>query len=90
MEIKQLVLRDLSTDLDQLADLASIDPQLVLVFGYTEHFAAPELHTALASYFPNAQRKPPSSRQYDLLQPSSKSPLLKSRRWNIHSTLAKH
>lgn len=56
MEIKQLILRDLSADLDQLADLASIDPQLVLVFGYTEHFAVPELHTALASYFPNAQR----------------------------------
>jgi hypothetical protein len=56
MEILQLVLKDLNTDIDKLADLASFDPQLVLVFGYTEHFANPILATSLEKYFPHAQR----------------------------------
>lgn len=56
MEIKQVILRDLETDLTQLKSLTSIDPQLILVFGYTGHFASPLLNQALTSYFPNAHR----------------------------------
>lgn len=56
MELMQVVLSNLDTDLEQLASLASIDPQLVLVFGYTEHFATPSLNAALTKHFPNAQR----------------------------------
>nr|WP_315485724.1 FIST N-terminal domain-containing protein [uncultured Undibacterium sp.] len=56
MEIVQLVLKDLNADIDKLADLASFNPQLVLVFGYTEHFANPILAASLEKYFPDAQR----------------------------------
>jgi hypothetical protein len=56
MEIVQLVLKDLNTDIDKLADLASFNPQLILVFGYTEHFANPILAASLEKYFPDAQR----------------------------------
>ncbi|GGX22178.1 FIST signal transduction protein [Undibacterium macrobrachii] len=56
MEIKQVILRDLETDLTQLKSLTSIDPQLILVFGYTGHFASPLLNQALTTYFPNTHR----------------------------------
>jgi len=56
MEIAQLVLTDLNTDLDKLSELSNFNPQLVLVFGYTEHFANPLLASALEKYFPEAQR----------------------------------
>lgn len=56
MEIKQVILRDLETDLMQLKNLTSIDPQLILAFGYTGHFASPLLNQALTTYFPNAHR----------------------------------
>ena len=38
MEIKQVILRDLETDLTQLKSLTSIDPQLILVFGLYRSF----------------------------------------------------
>lgn len=56
MEIAQIALKNLTTDLDQLRSLKELDPQLLLVFGYTEHFADPSLHAALLAHFPNAQR----------------------------------
>jgi hypothetical protein len=56
MKIVQVVLKDLNTDLDKLADLARINPQLVLVFGYTEHFADPVMAASLEKHFPHAQR----------------------------------
>lgn len=56
MKIAQLVLKDLSTDLNNLSSLVDIDPQLVLVFGCIKHFEAQELNTKLAESFPNAQR----------------------------------
>ena len=56
MKIAQLVLKNLSTDLPNLATLAAIDPQLILVFGFTEHFADPALNASLIAHFPNAQR----------------------------------
>lgn len=56
MDIMQLVLRDLDSDLLKLDDLTAITPQLVLVFGCTEHFANPLLASALEKYFPQAQR----------------------------------
>lgn len=56
MQISQLVLTNLETDLPQLSGLLSIEPQLVLVFGYTGHFADPRLAQSLAHTFPHAQR----------------------------------
>ena len=56
MHISQLVLKNLDTDLSQLSDLLSIAPQLVLVFGYTGHFADPRLAQSLAQTFPEAHR----------------------------------
>lgn len=56
MQISQLVLKNLETDLAQLSGLLSIEPQLVLVFGYTGHFVDPRLAQSLAQTFPHAQR----------------------------------
>jgi hypothetical protein len=56
MKIAQFVLKNLANDQHQLASLAALDPQLVLVFGYTEHFADPQLVQCLMAHFPNAQR----------------------------------
>lgn len=56
MKIAQLVLKDLSTDLDSLSNLTTIEPQLILVFGCIAHFETPDLNTKLVQYFPNAQR----------------------------------
>ncbi len=56
MQISQLVLKNLETDLAQLSGLLSIEPQLILVFGYTGHFADPRLAQSLAQTFPHAQR----------------------------------
>jgi hypothetical protein len=56
MKIAQVVLKNLSTDLQNLSTLSAIDPQLVLVFGFTEHFADPALNASLMTHFPNAQR----------------------------------
>jgi hypothetical protein len=56
MKIAQVVLKNLATDLQNLSSLSAIDPQLVLVFGFTEHFADPALNKSLAAHFPNAQR----------------------------------
>ncbi len=56
MKIAQVVLKTLPADLENLAALVAIDPQLLLVFGYTEHFADPALHASLVAHFPNAQR----------------------------------
>ncbi len=56
MKVAQAVLNHLPADLSLLSALASIDPQLVLVFGYTEHFTDPALVQALAEYFPHSQR----------------------------------
>ncbi|MBI3712482.1 MAG: FIST C-terminal domain-containing protein [Burkholderiales bacterium] len=56
MQISQLVLKNLDTDLTQLSGLLSIEPQLILVFGYTGHFADPRLAQSLAQTFPDAQR----------------------------------
>ncbi|MFZ6819178.1 FIST signal transduction protein [Undibacterium sp. Ji22W] len=56
MKIAQVELKNLVTDLDKLKNLSELCPQLLLVFGYTEHFANPALNSALVSYFPDAQR----------------------------------
>ena len=56
MKIAQVVLKNLSTDLQNLSTLSAIDPQLVFVFGFTEHFADPALNTGLVAHFPHAQR----------------------------------
>lgn len=56
MKIAQVVLKNLSTDLEKLSQLRTIQPQLILVFGHTEHFADPALHANLEAYFPDAQR----------------------------------
>lgn len=56
MQIAQITLKNLTTDVEQLKTLAAIEPQLVIVFGNTEHFADPHLVSALEQYFPNAQR----------------------------------
>lgn len=56
MKIAQIVLKNLATDLPNLSSLSAIDPQLILVFGYTEHFADPSLHASLLAHFPNAER----------------------------------
>ncbi len=56
MKIAQVVLNDLPADLEKFSTLVSIEPQLILVFGYTEHFANPLLSSALATHFPHAQR----------------------------------
>ena len=56
MKIAQLVLKDLSTDLDSLSSLTTIEPQLILVFGCIAHFETPDLNTKLVQYFPSAQR----------------------------------
>lgn len=56
MKIAQVVLKNLSTDLQNLSTLSAINPQLILVFGFTEHFADPALNVGLATHFPNAQR----------------------------------
>ncbi len=56
MKISQLVLKNLDTDLLQLPSLLAIEPQLILVFGYTGHFADPRLAQSLAQNFPQAQR----------------------------------
>jgi hypothetical protein len=55
MQIAQVVLKNLDTELDQLAQLAKIEPQLVLVFGYTEHFSDPRLLQNLKRFVPDAQ-----------------------------------
>lgn len=55
MKIAQIVIRDLANDLAQLRDLQALQAQLVLVFGYTEHFANPALHQGLRHYFPDAE-----------------------------------
>lgn len=55
MKIAQTVLQELSSDVSKLDELLGLDPQLVLVFGYTEHFANASLHQALRQRFPNAQ-----------------------------------
>lgn len=55
MKIAQTVLKELSSDVGKLDELLELDPQLVLVFGYTEHFANASLHQALRQRFPNAQ-----------------------------------
>lgn len=56
MKIAQISLKNLTTDLNRLQSLKEIDPQLLLVFGYTEHFADPALQAALLAHFPNTQR----------------------------------
>jgi len=56
MQIAQLVLNNLDTDLASLATLQSLRAQLILVFGACKHFADPRLADALAQYFPDAQR----------------------------------
>lgn len=55
MKIAQTVIQDISADLSKLDSLTVLDPQLVLVFGFTEHFANPDLYQALRQKFPNAQ-----------------------------------
>ncbi|WMW81615.1 FIST N-terminal domain-containing protein [Undibacterium cyanobacteriorum] len=55
MKIAQTVMQDISTDLSKLDSLMALEPQLVLVFGFTEHFANPSLHQALRAKFPHAQ-----------------------------------
>ncbi|WP_295748572.1 FIST N-terminal domain-containing protein [Undibacterium sp.] len=56
MKIAQVVLQNLPADLDKLSSLVAIEPQLILVFGYTAHFADPALNASLTAHFPNAQR----------------------------------
>lgn len=56
MKIAQVVLQNLPADLDNLSSLVAIEPQLILVFGYTAHFADPALNASLTAYFPKAQR----------------------------------
>ena len=56
MKVAQVVLKNVPTDLEKLSDLSKINPQLVLVFGYTEHFADPVFEASLAAHFPHAQR----------------------------------
>jgi hypothetical protein len=56
MKIAQVVLNDIPADLEKLSELVAIEPQLILVFGYTEHFANPALNSSLAAHFPHAQR----------------------------------
>ncbi len=55
MKIAQVVLENLASDVSKLKDLVQLDPQLVLVFGFTAHFADPILHQSLRANFPNAQ-----------------------------------
>jgi hypothetical protein len=55
MKIAQVVLENLAADVAKLKELAALDPQLVLVFGFTEHFADPQLHQSLRAHFPHAQ-----------------------------------
>lgn len=55
MKIAQTVIKDISADLSNLDSLMALEPQLVLVFGFTEHFANPSLHQALRQKFPNAE-----------------------------------
>jgi hypothetical protein len=56
MKIAQVVLHNLPADLDKLSSLVAIEPQLILVFGYTVHFANPSLNASLTAHFPKAQR----------------------------------
>ena len=56
MKVAQVVLKNVPADLEKLSDLSKINPQLVLVFGYTEHFADPVFEASLAAHFPHAQR----------------------------------
>ncbi|MDO8179210.1 MAG: FIST N-terminal domain-containing protein [Undibacterium sp.] len=56
MRIAQVVLKNISVDLQNLTELIAIEPQLVLVFGCVEHFSDPNLNASLAVHFPNAQR----------------------------------
>jgi hypothetical protein len=56
MKIAQVVLHKLPADLDKLSSLMAIEPQLILVFGYTAHFADPALNASLTAHFPKAQR----------------------------------
>lgn len=55
MKIAQVVLKNLSTDLQKLSTLSAIEPQLIFAFGFTEHFSDPAFHASLHAYFPNAQ-----------------------------------
>lgn len=55
MRIAQTVLVNLPEDLTKLADLTAIRPNLVLVFGFTGHFAGNELYPGLREYFPEAE-----------------------------------
>ena len=56
MKIAQVTLKNLTTDLDQLPQLNEIKPHLILVFGYTAHFADAQLQASLATHFPDVQR----------------------------------
>ncbi len=56
MLIQQVVLKNLPDDLNQLASLATIDPQLLLVFSSPTLLSSPILADALANRFPEAQR----------------------------------
>jgi hypothetical protein len=55
MKIAQVVLNNLAGDVAKLKELVGLEPQLVLVFGFTEHFADPVLHQSLRANFPQAQ-----------------------------------
>lgn len=55
MQIAQVVLKNLDSDLTQLKELCALQAQLVFVFGYTQHFADPRLAESLNACFPDAQ-----------------------------------
>ncbi len=56
MRIQQVVLKNLPADFAKLEALASISPQLLLVFGSPAHFSDPSLANELALRFATAQR----------------------------------
>lgn len=50
MKIAQIILKNLPDDLVKLEELRAIEPQLLLVFGFTGHFADDGLSTAFNSF----------------------------------------
>lgn len=55
MKIAQTTLVHLPADLEKLASLQSIQPNLILVFGCTGHFIDPILYQGLREHFPQAE-----------------------------------
>ncbi|MDX8386433.1 MAG: FIST N-terminal domain-containing protein [Gallionella sp.] len=56
MRSQQVLLGNLTPDLNKLQALATIEPQLLMVFGCVAHFSDPVLEQALRRSFPDALR----------------------------------